>query len=144
MVVRGNTVGAIATYTCNPGFELIGQEERVCQSDGSYSGQAPICRSMWLWVFFYLPPILSHYYWFSFPYRLLPFLFHLYLLSFSSFFIVYLPPIPYYYYLSLFPYRLLPFLFHLYLLLSLHYLSSTSHFSLSLPPVSQSYFLFHI
>ena len=40
---------------------------------------------------FYLPPIPSHYYLSSFPYRLLPFLFHLYLLlSLHSFFSTFL------------------------------------------------------
>lgn len=50
VVVRGNTIGAIATYSCNPGFERIGQETRECQSDGRYNGQAPRCRGMCVYI----------------------------------------------------------------------------------------------
>ena len=42
--VTGSTPGATARYSCNEGFLLDGQRERVCQADGTYSGRAPICR----------------------------------------------------------------------------------------------------
>lgn len=46
MSVSGNTVGAIATYSCHPGFELVGRRVRVCRNDGQYSGVEPICKGM--------------------------------------------------------------------------------------------------
>lgn len=36
--------GATATYTCQPGFDLIGNRLRTCQANGQWSGQDPICR----------------------------------------------------------------------------------------------------
>ncbi|XP_003387839.1 PREDICTED: sushi, von Willebrand factor type A, EGF and pentraxin domain-containing protein 1-like isoform X2 [Amphimedon queenslandica] len=44
--VSGSTVGAIATYSCNPGFELAGRRVRICRNDGQYSGVEPICRAI--------------------------------------------------------------------------------------------------
>jgi len=39
-----NTFGAKLRYTCNDGFTLIGLAERVCQGDGYWSGEAPVCH----------------------------------------------------------------------------------------------------
>ena len=39
-------VGSVAVYTCNRGFNLVGSRIRVCQSDLSYSSQAPTCVGM--------------------------------------------------------------------------------------------------
>ena len=39
-------VGSVATYTCNSGFELVGNEMRTCQSDGIWSGEEPVCTGM--------------------------------------------------------------------------------------------------
>ena len=36
--------GGVATYTCDPGFVLIGEPTRNCGSDGTWSGMAPICE----------------------------------------------------------------------------------------------------
>ena len=36
-------VGSVAVYTCNDRFELNGNSKRVCQSNGLYSGAAPVC-----------------------------------------------------------------------------------------------------
>uniref|UniRef100_A0A0N5BWP6 Sushi, von Willebrand factor type A, EGF and pentraxin domain-containing protein 1 n=1 Tax=Strongyloides papillosus TaxID=174720 RepID=A0A0N5BWP6_STREA len=36
-------VGSIARYSCSTGFEKIGDEERKCKSDGTWSGDAPLC-----------------------------------------------------------------------------------------------------
>ena len=40
----GSLVGAVAIYTCDPSFRLIGVESRVCQENESWSGEAPICE----------------------------------------------------------------------------------------------------
>ena len=42
--VRHTTVGSTATYFCDRGFVLIGYVSRICQSDGRWSGEAPICN----------------------------------------------------------------------------------------------------
>lgn len=44
VTVSGTRPGAIATYRCNSGFRLIGQRTRVCEIDGTFSGQAPTCQ----------------------------------------------------------------------------------------------------
>ena len=42
---RDNRPGAIALYTCNSGYELVGQSSRTCQNNGQWSGDAPTCES---------------------------------------------------------------------------------------------------
>ena len=37
-------VGEQARYSCNEGFLLKGAPTRVCQTDASWSGEAPICE----------------------------------------------------------------------------------------------------
>ena len=45
IVKFGSTnVRATATYVCNKGFVLVGSAVRVCQQDGEWSGEEPICR----------------------------------------------------------------------------------------------------
>ena len=41
---NGNTPGYIATYTCDPGYELVGGSTRTCQTNGQWSADAPKCR----------------------------------------------------------------------------------------------------
>ena len=36
--------GGVATYTCNPGFILVGNNTRICGSDGTWSGMMPTCE----------------------------------------------------------------------------------------------------
>ncbi|MFT7810420.1 fibulin-7-like [Arapaima gigas] len=38
-------VGHEVHFLCEPGFELVGSESRVCQDSLSWSGQQPFCRS---------------------------------------------------------------------------------------------------
>ena len=40
------TLGKTATYTCNPGYNLLGDSFRVCQATGVWSGITPICQRM--------------------------------------------------------------------------------------------------
>ena len=35
----------VANYTCNEGYNLTGVTQRICQSNGSWSGDVPICQS---------------------------------------------------------------------------------------------------
>ena len=45
VTISGPTFGSIATYTCNTGYILIGDTERVCQGNGVWSGSEPVCQS---------------------------------------------------------------------------------------------------
>lgn len=48
-VSHPNTVeGSSATYTCDEGFALDGEETRVCQGDGNWSGEEPVCLGMYM------------------------------------------------------------------------------------------------
>ena len=38
-----NVRGSIASYTCNPGYQLQGIPTRVCQHGGEWSDEAPVC-----------------------------------------------------------------------------------------------------
>ncbi len=44
VIIASRTVGSTARYICNPGFELVGEETRTCQSDGDWSGVEPYCK----------------------------------------------------------------------------------------------------
>ena len=41
----GTSVGSSATYTCNDGFILSGNQRRQCLRTGNWTGSDPICRS---------------------------------------------------------------------------------------------------
>ena len=42
---NGVTAGSTAIYICDDGFVLVGNEARVCQSDGSWNDRTPQCIS---------------------------------------------------------------------------------------------------
>ena len=44
----GTTFGQIATYSCNTGYNLVGDSTRMCQATGQWSGSAPTCHGMLL------------------------------------------------------------------------------------------------
>ena len=44
----GTTFGQTATYTCNPGYNLVGDSSRTCQATGVWSGSIPTCQCMLL------------------------------------------------------------------------------------------------
>jgi len=39
----GTTFGENATYSCDTGYNLVGDSTRVCQATGNWSGSAPTC-----------------------------------------------------------------------------------------------------
>ena len=41
---NGTFVTSIAEFTCDFGFELIGNSQRVCHPDGTWSNMVPECR----------------------------------------------------------------------------------------------------
>lgn len=40
--------GSIAQYSCNVGFVLEGQSTRLCQGNGTWSGEEPTCEGEYL------------------------------------------------------------------------------------------------
>ena len=52
--LRTTTFNSRAAYSCNNGFLLVGQTTRVCQSNGEWSGKAPVCKSERLVVVYML------------------------------------------------------------------------------------------
>ena len=41
--VSGTTVGHSVNYTCNPGYNLLGNSSRTCQDNGQWSGTPSSC-----------------------------------------------------------------------------------------------------
>ncbi len=42
-----NSVGSVASYSCEPGFMISGPRERVCQlSAASWTGSTPFCAGI--------------------------------------------------------------------------------------------------
>ena len=39
------TFGAVANYSCNEGYILMGPTARTCQSNGNWTDDAPVCQS---------------------------------------------------------------------------------------------------
>ena len=44
VVLSGTIFGSTATYNCNTGFILVGEQTRTCQASGEWSGKSPFCR----------------------------------------------------------------------------------------------------
>ena len=42
----GTTFGETATYSCNTGYNLVGDSTRTCQATGEWSGSEPTCECM--------------------------------------------------------------------------------------------------
>ena len=40
----GVNYGSVATYICDPGYELVGAANRTCQDNGTWSDAAPVCN----------------------------------------------------------------------------------------------------
>ena len=43
VIQSGTTVGSTATYTCDCGYMIIGDDTRQCQENGMWSGEQPSC-----------------------------------------------------------------------------------------------------
>ena len=44
----GTTFGQNATYSCNPGYKVVGDSILTCQATGVWSGSVPTCQRMLL------------------------------------------------------------------------------------------------
>ena len=42
------TFGQTATYSCNTGYNMVGNNTRTCQAEGNWSGNTPACQGMLL------------------------------------------------------------------------------------------------
>ena len=42
----GTTFGQTATYSCNTGYNLMGNSTRTCQATGQWNGSEPTCERM--------------------------------------------------------------------------------------------------
>ena len=42
----GTTFGQTTTYSCNTGYNLVGDSTRTCQATGLWSGSEPTCQGM--------------------------------------------------------------------------------------------------
>ena len=56
----GTTFGQAATYSCDTGYNLMGDSIRMCQATGVWSGSAPTCQRMWLSKFEYMYQVKLH------------------------------------------------------------------------------------
>ena len=45
----GTTSGQTATYSCDTGYNLVGESTRTCQAEGNWSGNAPTCEGMYIY-----------------------------------------------------------------------------------------------
>ena len=44
--LNATTFGSSAIYTCESGFNLNGNMQRMCQANGDWSGNEPVCEGM--------------------------------------------------------------------------------------------------
>ena len=44
----GTTFAQTATYSCNIGYNLVGDSNRTCQATGNWSESAPTCQGLLL------------------------------------------------------------------------------------------------
>ena len=47
-LTSGTTFGQTATYSCNTGYNLVGDSTRTCQATGVWSGSAPTCQGVYV------------------------------------------------------------------------------------------------
>ena len=47
-LTAGTTFGQTATYSCNTGYNLVGDSTRTCQATGEWSGSAPTCEGIYV------------------------------------------------------------------------------------------------
>ena len=45
-LTSGTTFNQTATYSCNTGYNLVGDSTRTCEATGQWSGSAPTCRGV--------------------------------------------------------------------------------------------------
>ena len=48
---NGTYVNSVATFMCDEGFDLVGDRQRVCQLNGTWSNMVPVCNRKLLPVY---------------------------------------------------------------------------------------------
>ena len=54
----GTKFGEIAIYSCEPGYNLVGDSTRTCQATGEWSGSEPTCQGVLLKCRLHFPKVL--------------------------------------------------------------------------------------
>ena len=57
----GTTMGHTATYSCNTGYNLVGNSTHTCQATGNWSGNAPTCQGMYIYKLTCCYPMMMHF-----------------------------------------------------------------------------------
>ena len=52
--IFGTTLANPARYDCDIGFQIVGFNIRACLENGSWSGTAPRCESMYIYLYVYV------------------------------------------------------------------------------------------
>ena len=47
-LTAGTTFGQNATYSCDPGYNLVGDSTRTCQATRDWSGNEPTCEGVYV------------------------------------------------------------------------------------------------
>ena len=55
----GATFGQTATYSCNAGYNLVGDSTRICHATGVWSGSEPTCQGMLLLKLNYISSVTA-------------------------------------------------------------------------------------
>ena len=55
--VTGYSIGHFATYSCDDGFDLVGEAVRMCMDNSQWSGDAPQCISREYTYMYILNPV---------------------------------------------------------------------------------------
>ena len=45
---NGSSIGAVAEFSCNAGYVLIGASSIFCQPNGNWSSESPVCQGQFL------------------------------------------------------------------------------------------------
>ena len=57
----GTTFGQTATYSCDIGYNLVGDSTRTCNPTGNWSGRAPTCQGMYVYKLTFSYPMVMHF-----------------------------------------------------------------------------------
>ena len=47
-LTAGTTLGQTAVYSCNTGYNLVGDSTLTCQTSGNWSGSEPTCEGVYV------------------------------------------------------------------------------------------------
>ena len=50
LAIDSTTFGSVVTYGCVEGYNITGDQMRMCTGNGSWSGQDPVCQSEFVFL----------------------------------------------------------------------------------------------